>query len=141
MSRPLNSIGMPHYREPLLSAWPSHLISELGAPPVKIDPQWLASLAPYEIGVYGKNPKPLGHRNQVQNTRISEKGSGSLQPPKFLSEKARDSAQQSLDDRRISDADILGSAGLLSRQAEVPAIYQRVDIKYSKFGVEDFDFG
>lgn len=131
---------MPHYREQLLSAWPSHLISEVGAPPVKFDPQWLATLKPSEIGFYGRNPRP-GRRNQIQNTRMAEKASRSLQAPKFLSEKARESAKQSMNDRRISDADALGSAELLSRQAEVPGIYQRIDIKYSRFGVDDFDFG
>lgn len=131
---------MPHYREHLLSAWPSHLVSEVGAPPAKFDPQWLATLKPGEIGFYGRNPKP-GRRYQVQNRRTTEKASRSLQAPKFLSEKARESAKQNLNDRRISDADVLGTAELLSKQAEVPAIYQRIDIKYSRFGVDDFDFG
>lgn len=131
---------MPHYREQLLSAWPSHIVSEVGAPPVKIDPQWLARLQQSELGLYGPNPRP-GRRVQVQTTRTTEKAFQSLQAPKFLSEKARGSTKQNLNERRISDADVLGSAGLLSRQAEVPGIYQRIDIKYSRFGVDDFDFG
>lgn len=138
---PLNSIGMPYYREQLLSAWPTHLVSEVGAPSVKFDPQWLQTLKRDTIGLIGPNPKKNGRRNQVQNPRTKEKASQSLQTPKFLSEKARESTKLELNARRISDADVLGSAGLLSRQAEVPGIYQRIDIKYSKFGVEDFDFG
>ncbi|KAA8565576.1 hypothetical protein EYC84_009428 [Monilinia fructicola] len=34
---PLSTIGMPYYRENLLSAWPSHMIFEVGAPPVKVE--------------------------------------------------------------------------------------------------------
>ena len=81
-------------------------------------------------------------RNQVENTRMSEKASTTLQAPKFLSEKARESANDTSGDRRISDvADAIGAAELSSLKAEVPVMYRNVEIKYSKFGVDDFDFG
>lgn len=138
---PLSTIGMPYYREQLLSAWPAHLISDIGAPPQKIDPHYLTTLTPSEWGLYGRNQK-VTRRNQVPNTRVADKSAGSLQAPKFLSEKARESQGSPVMDRRISDvADALGAAELLSLKAEVPVMYRNVEIKYSKFGVDDFDFG
>jgi PAB-dependent poly(A)-specific ribonuclease subunit 2 len=132
---------MPYYREQLLSAWPSHMIFEVGAPPLKMDQRLLSSLKSVEGVRYG--PKPSGmRRNQIQNTRTTEKASTSLQAPKFLSEKARESANDTSGERRTSDvADALGAAELSSLKAEVPVMYRNVEIKYSKFGVDDFDFG
>ena len=139
--RPLSSIGMPYYREQLLSAWPSHLIFEVGAPPAKLDQQFLSSLKATEWGGYGRNTRSL-KRNQVENTRKTEKPAATLQAPKFLSEKARESATDTNLERRISDvADAIGATELSSLKAEVPAMYRNVEIKYSKFGVDDFDFG
>ncbi len=133
---------MPYYREQLLSAWPSHMIFEIGAPPAKIDPQLLSTITITEWGGYGRNTK-TARRNQVENTRkLMEKSSASIQAPKFLSEKARESANTTSMERRISDvADALGAAELSSLKAEVPVMYRNVEIKYSKFGVDDFDFG
>ena len=137
----MNTIGMPYYREQLLSAWPSHMIFEVGAPPPKPDPQFMLTLKNTDWGGYARNTK-TGRRNQVENTRMADKGIASLQAPKFLSEKARESANSMNMERRISDvADALGVAELSSLKAEVPVIYRNVEIKYSKFGVDDFDFG
>lgn len=138
---PLSTIGMPYYREQLLSAWPSHMVFEVGAPPAKIDPQFLSTLTVTEGGSYGRNPKTT-KRNQVENTRTTEKSSASLQAPKFLSEKAREATKPASLDRRISDvADALSATEISSLKAEVPVMYRNVEIKYSKFGVDDFDFG
>jgi PAB-dependent poly(A)-specific ribonuclease subunit 2 len=132
---------MPYYREQLLSAWPSHMVFDVGAPPAKMDPQFLSNLTSIEWGGYGRNPKTT-KRNQVENTRTVNASSNSLQAPKFLSEKARESAGSPSMDRRISDvADALGAAELSALKAEVPPMYRNVEIKYSKFGVDDFDFG
>ncbi len=142
LATPLNTIGMPYYREPLLSAWPTHLVSDVGAPPEKIDPKFLSTLTTIEYGAYGRNPKTT-KRNQSSNTRTTEKP-GCHQAPKFLSEKARESQGSSGGgmERRISDvADALGAAEISSLKAEVPFMYRNVEIKYSKFGVDDFDFG
>jgi PAB-dependent poly(A)-specific ribonuclease subunit 2 len=132
---------MPYYREQLLSAWPSHLIFEVGAPPPRIDPQVAASMKAFEWGGHGRNTRNL-RRNQVENTRTTEKASSTLQAPKFLSEKARESANENTAQRRMSDvADAIGATELSSLKAEVPVMYRNVEIKYSKFGVDDFDFG
>ncbi|KAH0559633.1 hypothetical protein GP486_003846 [Trichoglossum hirsutum] len=137
---PLSSIGLPYYREQLLSAWPSHLIFEVGSPPAKIDPDILSSMTSTDFGGWAPNPRKT-RRNQVENTRIIEKASVPLMAPKFLSEKARESVVNSKDERRASDVgDALGDASIGGLKADVPAMYRNVEIKYSKFGVDDFDF-
>ena len=134
-SSPLSSIGMPYYREQLLSAWPSHLIFEIGGPPPKFDQRLLSSLKVTEWGSYTNNPRTT-RRNQVENTRTAEK-TASLKAPKFLSEKARELENNTSAERRISDVtDAVGAAAL-----SIPVMYHNHEIKYSKFGIEDFDFG
>lgn len=131
---------MPYYREQLLSSWPSHLVFETGAPPPKIDQQFLSSLKVTEWGGYGRNNRAT-KRNQVENTRTFEKTPASLQAPKFLSEKAREASNDGTGERRSSNADDIGANEVLSLKADVPVWYENVEIKYSKFGVDDFDFG
>ncbi|KAI6783498.1 ubiquitin carboxyl-terminal hydrolase family protein [Emericellopsis cladophorae] len=139
---PSNLIGLPYYRELLASAWPEN-VSDVGAPPVKYDPQFLASLKPSDFGLYGRNTRGL-RRNQVELTRDSEKQAKTgLKAPKFLSEKARESVQSigGGDDKADDLASPLGDTTIDSKKAEVPVMYRSVEIKYSKFGVDDFDFG
>jgi len=136
---------MPYYREQLLSSWPNHLVFSVGAPPPKLDPQLSASAKTGDWahwGSYGPQNTRKSRRNQVSDTRTSERSSASLQAPKFLSEKARESANDPVQERRISDvADAIGVTELSDLKAEVPVMYRNVEIKYSKFGVDDFDFG
>jgi PAB-dependent poly(A)-specific ribonuclease subunit 2 len=117
------------------------MIFEVGAPPQKIDPLTNSSLKVESWGGHTRKTRNV-KRNQVENTRTAEKTSASLQAPKFLSEKARESANDTSTGRRISDvADAIGATELSSMKAEVPVMYRNVEIKYSKFGVDDFDFG
>ncbi|KZF21116.1 hypothetical protein L228DRAFT_269516 [Xylona heveae TC161] len=137
---PLHSIGLPYYRDTLLSSWPSHLVFEVGNPPSKLDPDILATMT---ASGYAPNPKKT-RRYQVHDTRLAEKISAPLMAPKFLSEKARESPSSPRTERRISDAaEALGEialAGGAPIKAEVPVMYRNVEIKYSRFGVDDFDF-
>lgn len=130
---------MPYYRDVLASAWPD-LVSDVGAPPVKHDPQFLAGLKSTDFGLYGRNTRGL-RRNQAEKTRDVDKDANSgLKAPKFLSEKARESAQTKGDkvDELTSP---IGDLAIDIKKSEVPVMYRNVEIKYSKFGVDDFDFG
>ena len=87
------------------------------------------------------NPRKT-RRNQAEKTRAVESNGTSLAAPKFLSEKARSPEVDQNSERRMSDAvEALAKTALNSNvKAEVPAMYQNVEIRYSKFGVDDFDF-
>lgn len=142
-SRPLNSIGLPHYRDVLASAWPD-IPCDVGAPPVKFDAQFLSGLKATEFGLYGRNTRGL-RRNQAENTRnVHKSGSSGLKAPKFLSEKARElatSTTASSYDKADELISPLADMEIESKKSEVPVMYRNVEIKYSKFGVDDFDFG
>jgi len=70
----------------------------------------------------------------------------SMQPPKFLSEKARESAMSysvstASDTKPEQGHDSASPNELESLKPEAPLMYRNLEIKYSKFGVDDFDFG
>ncbi|GAB1725462.1 hypothetical protein NU195Hw_g1870t1 [Hortaea werneckii] len=137
---PLNLIGMPYYREALLSGWPNSLVHEVGAPPVKLDPTVHATLRKTDYGMVGANPRTT-RRYQVEDTRASLNSPGSLAPPKFLSEKPRDENGAPDGERRLSE-DIGKTLNSLAINgvSDPLAYYRPVEIKYSKFGIDDFDF-
>lgn len=135
-------VGLPYYREQLLSAWPSTQVYEIGNPPFKIDATILANLTLTDFGGFAPNTRKV-RRNQVEKTRAVEINGTALAAPRFLSEKAREPDNDQSSGRRISDAvvEALANASLKGvTKAEVPLMYRNVEIKYSKFGVDDFDF-
>lgn len=122
---PLNTVGLPFYETPLLSAWTPQLVpsSVVYPPPPKIPPQLLNTMKMKDNVAYAALPRELkGRRNMVAVD--SQKYNG-----RFRSGKSRkvdlDPVAPTFDH---SDSD-------------VPPMYRRVEIEYSKFGVEDFDFG
>jgi PAB-dependent poly(A)-specific ribonuclease subunit 2 len=125
----------------LFSAWPSHLVSEVGAPPSKIDAGILASLKRSDIGGYASFPRKT-RRNQFEDTRAVQRAHDTLSAPRFLSERQKDDLQGHEGPRRMSDAlEALGDLALAgATRRDVPVMYRNVEIKYSKFGVDDFDF-
>ncbi|KAI0192050.1 exonuclease [Xylaria flabelliformis] len=142
---PLSSVGMPYYREVLLSAWPGNMVTEIGLPPVKIDPQILATLQERDWGFYGKNTRQV-RRNQVEDVRGNESPQSTLKHPKFLSERARELAKSPAGTPAPEEifpdmALVVHESKLESHKVEVPELYQHIEIKYSKFGIDDFDFG
>ncbi|KAF9483877.1 hypothetical protein BDN70DRAFT_873274 [Pholiota conissans] len=120
-STPLNSIGMPYFDTQLLSAWPPNLSSKTTSyPPQRIPPQIMATMKFNENIAYATLPKELrGRRNMT--TAEPRKGAGRFRSGKPASD----------------EPELYGSIS----DHEVPRIYRRVEIEYSKFGVEDFDFG
>ena len=115
---------------------------DVGAPTPKIESALLSNLKRGEMGGYAPNPNTR-FRNQVQQTRKTEKDNIAIGAPKFLSEKAREVARKGDEARRPSAALIEHLANMqvggVTRK-DVPPIYGNVEIKYSKFGVDDFDF-
>lgn len=137
---PFSLVGMPHYREKLFSAWPDDEVYEVGFLPPKFDNDLLKTMTETHIGLRGQNPRTR-HRNQIQRNRLMDSDGTGLSAPKFLSEKSRGKESDPNNGRRISDAELLANAALAgSTKAEVPIMYRNVEIKYSKFGVDDFDF-
>lgn len=135
---PLSMVGIPYYHERLLSAWPSHLVFDCGSPPVPIDPSIIPYLRPVELGHYAANPKKT-RRYQIENTRVLASAEPALVAPKFLSEKAREQPRSDGSAAEVSET--LSSTKLDSEVEEDPLLkYSNVEIKYSKFGVDDFDF-
>ncbi|KAF2737040.1 PAB-dependent poly(A)-specific ribonuclease subunit PAN2 [Polyplosphaeria fusca] len=138
---PLSTVGMPYYKEHLLSSWPSHLVYEVGAPPAKIDSQILTSMTRTDMGFFAKNTRTK-RRYQIEGTRQTDRGGDSLSAPKFLSEKAR--AAQSVFETEATAAENIEALTDMHldevTRKDVPAMYGNVEIKYSKFGVDDFDF-
>jgi PAB-dependent poly(A)-specific ribonuclease subunit 2 len=137
---PLSMVGMPYYHERLHSAWPSHLIFEVGSPPAQLDQSLLPYLRPSEVGHHAPNPRK-NRRNQVENTRALANAEPALIAPKFLSEKARDHSKSKLESSVIDAAEALAGANINGESDDDPLLkYSNVEIKYSRFGVDDFDF-
>lgn len=137
---PLNIIGMPYYREELFSSWPSHLVYDIGKIPCTLNPDTISNMKTVEFvgySFYNGNMR----RNQARyHTRNKDIGTGKLIAPKFHSEKAKeftfgdtkkDSTPMHFEDENDDSYEL----------SVIPKYYKLLEIKYSKFGVEDFDFG
>ncbi|OCH89095.1 PAB-dependent poly-A-specific ribonuclease subunit PAN2 [Obba rivulosa] len=123
-STPLNTIGMPYYDELLLSSWtPDFLTTPLHfPPPAKIPQQILDTMRVNDNIAYAALPKELrGRRNVVVSAPRKSEG-------RFRSGRTRRGSEPETPAEEY-DAD------------SVPKAYRKVEIEYSKFGVEDFDFG
>ena len=117
-----------------MSAWPADDVCEVGYLPPRIDSDLI------KIGYRAPNSGKL-RQNQIQRHRLTDWDDHGLSAPKFLSERSRGRDSDVKNGRRISDAELLANAALAgSTKADVPVMYRNVEIKYSKFGVDDFDF-
>ncbi|ORX47159.1 hypothetical protein DM01DRAFT_1293001 [Hesseltinella vesiculosa] len=130
-SSPLSSIGMPYYTDRLLSAWTQPSVYEAGYPAPVIDDEVLRSMKTIDFVGYAPNPGNV-LRNQVPRRK---KQIVKRDIPKFRSEQER----ELLSARGILDDDI--TLALDPQCVNMPKHYRQVEIQYSKFGVDDFDFG
>lgn len=148
---------MPYYSTALLSRLPasfdftpspSHHI------PTPIDPTILASVKNLDFVGYAAYPasvRAAGRRNQISADAARGAGSagadkkgrtgsgGKGEGPMFRSERERAEIRKR-GERAVSvDQGII--EGVEDDGAKMPSHYRKVEIKYSRFGVEDFDFG
>ncbi|KAF5379932.1 hypothetical protein D9757_007171 [Collybiopsis confluens] len=128
-STPLNSIGLPRYKTTLVSAWTPQFVSgptsgrtatSLYPLPQKIPTQVLNAMKINDNVAYAPLPKELrGKRNMIaQGKKIGGR---------FRSGRGTENEPETPVNDYTGD--------------EVPKMYRHVEIEYSKFGVEDFDFG
>jgi len=100
-SSPLNSIGMPHYTDLLLSSWTPRFLSSSNPPyppPAKIPPQILSAIKINDNVAYAALPKELrGRRNRVVVNAAKDQG-------RFRSGKGRRDDDVSLSNVLPSDA-------------------------------------
>ncbi|KAK9478140.1 ubiquitin carboxyl-terminal hydrolase-domain-containing protein [Lipomyces japonicus] len=125
---PLNSIGMPYYKDKLLSAWPNDMIFNVGGRSPGIDPEILGSMK--MVDFVGYAPFPRRQRRYVTETSLyfNLKGSNDLKTPMFRSE------QEKLQSKGNKPQEII-------EETDPVEIFKKVEMKYSRFGVDDFDFG
>lgn len=136
----VSSVGMPYYRETLLSNWPNSLIHQVGTSTPRID-NLDSSFRTCDFGKVGTNPRTR-LRHQAPDL-VQQSLPDPLSAPKFLSEKSKVENTESDPHRRMSE-DLLKALtqfkvdGKTVKDARF--LYRNVEIKYSRFGVEDFDF-
>lgn len=123
---------MPYYRDVLLSAWPAHTIFEVNKMPQKIDADILAASATKTGYAPYHRRTPRYCVEKVKPTDVP----GIVPAPKFLSQQAKDKNSRNPGD--FDDGKLLYDE--TRKQFEVPPVFRKVEIKYSKFGVDDFDF-
>ncbi|KAF9456453.1 ubiquitin carboxyl-terminal hydrolase-domain-containing protein [Collybia nuda] len=119
---PLNAIGLPYYDTYLLSSFSPQESGPLSPLPPGIPPLVLNTMKMKDNIAYAPFPKELkGHRNMNHADLRKQNG-------RFRSGKSRKTDQD-------PDTPIFEYSS-----GDVPRMYRRVEIEYSKFGVEDFDF-
>ncbi|TPX70585.1 hypothetical protein SpCBS45565_g01672 [Spizellomyces sp. 'palustris'] len=137
---PLSLIGMPYYTSELLSSWPAKVMFEAGQPAPKIPPEVLANVKMIDFVGYAPNPGTFRRNQNLAMARKARKEM--LDVPKFRSEQDREKYfgknAQGRDTPQGVDEEVVNAVSLAN---SMPKYYRRVEIKYSKFGVEDFDFG
>jgi PAB-dependent poly(A)-specific ribonuclease subunit 2 len=127
---PLSAVGMPYYSKPLLSLWPNNMKFQVGRPSPKIPTEILKNVKMVDFVGYAKNPKTF-RRNQAY-TEFSQDPI----KPKFRSEQELE-IMKSGESKQQEDQ----AGNNVSIKNGIPFHYRSVEIKYSRFGVEDFDFG
>ncbi|KAK4684555.1 PAB-dependent poly(A)-specific ribonuclease subunit 2, partial [Tremellales sp. Uapishka_1] len=125
---PLNLIGMPYYTDPLLSNFPTSCYAPVTSPffnpPEPLPLSVLSTVRMVDFIGYATMPKELkGRRNLV----TARPGAGKLATGKGL-------VRKDGEPRFRSEAQ-------KQKQALAQEEEEKYEIKYSKFGIEDFDFG
>lgn len=132
---PLHVVGMPYYREELFSSWPATMTFEVGRPAPRIDADILQNMKMIE----GIGYAPFHKRRRRNVAEERSKGGITMDAPRFRSEKAKAIAAGEINDAMVDN--IFEDMGKMSvGTMNIPNYYRKMEIKYSKFGIEDFDF-
>lgn len=133
LSTPLSTAGMPYYKDELLSSWSDPLVFNTGMPPPKISKEILENSKSRGNVTYSSYPKNSQPRNVAQEyVSFERQRRSSVMVPKFISEKERTG--------EVDDQGELFAETDHTRPNKIPKAYRKLEIKYSKFGVVDFDF-
>ncbi|KAI8801403.1 ubiquitin carboxyl-terminal hydrolase-domain-containing protein [Cladochytrium replicatum] len=137
---PLSLIGMPYYNSPLLSGSWANLTFEVGRAPPRIPPEVLPNMKMIQFVGYAPNPGNFKRNQQLVHSHRSRKNSHFA--PKFRSEQEREK-YFGKNGQLTSQEDVASAyaSSTSTNKNGVPRSHRRVEIKYSRFGVEDFDFG
>ncbi|KAG5418301.1 PAN2 [Candida metapsilosis] len=132
---PLSIVGMPYYKESLLSNWPIDMkfVKETAKLPERIDEELHAKAEQFGHQFFNYDSLKYGPGNVVQ-PYFSLNHVKDTQIPKFLSE-------QNDDRDNNNSAPLADSLFQAESDSKIPKCYSRLQIQYSKFGVKDFDFG
>lgn len=129
---PLSEVGMPYYSSELLSTWPAHLVYDVGLPAPRIDEKTFKGMTRQDWYLYGRWNSNGRRRYQVDKVdRVEE-------APRFRSQVEKERVLAGAEDGEEMEKVVGRFEG---GEGGVPNYYKQVEIKYSKFGVEDFDFG
>lgn len=159
----LASIGLSYYDTPLLSVIPyddyTSESSPLFNPPKKLDLAVLKTMRTVDNISYAPLPRLLkGKRNFVSGTGPGGMSAGGAAKstangrkpedrrrvgiPLFRSEREREAAKRLANGAdQTEEEEAVMSPGISTASGSMPSYYQVKTIQYSKFGVEDFDFG
>lgn len=132
---PLHTIGTPYYREELFSSWPNNMIFTVRRTAQKVDSDILHNLKMID----GIGYAPF-HNRRRRNLAEEKSGPGNaLDVPRFRSQKAKaGTSGEFVEDMSENLFEDMGKMSLGTMN--IPNYYHKMEIKYSKFGIEDFDF-
>eukprot|EP00123_Amoebidium_parasiticum_P015853 comp23175_c1_seq1/m.37544 comp23175_c1_seq1/g.37544 ORF comp23175_c1_seq1/g.37544 comp23175_c1_seq1/m.37544 type:complete len:1228 (-) comp23175_c1_seq1:377-4060(-) len=112
---PLSPVILPHYDEHLLSDWPKRFTGPYSRPPLSIPADVKDHMKINDFVGYAPNPGSR-LRNQIEYTHV----------PRLKRQQRQPSMERRDSNSRLPDS--------------VPRPFRRKEIKYSKLGLEDFDF-
>ncbi|CAX45153.1 pab1p-dependent poly(a)-nuclease, putative [Candida dubliniensis CD36] len=143
---PLSIVGMPYYKELLLSNYPNDLrfVKETAKLPEPIDIELILEnetqngrkrFFPYDKLKYGPGNIYKPYQSLKENEQNNE-----ISIPKFISERTTTTTTTSEVDHDKYIDDSIFQYKSSGKSNKVPNCYSRLQIQYSKFGIKDFDF-